>query len=510
MSETIFEGRQIHKSFPGVVALKNVDFTLEKGEIKALVGKNGAGKSTLIKIFTGIYHHDSGEIFLNGENISHVTPEKMYQLGIAAIYQENDLIPYFTVGESIMLNHEPKKMGNLLIDKQKLYERSGDILQTHLNSDLDPRALIRDLNVSQRQLVQIARNLVTLPRVMIFDEPTAALSAKEIARLFAVIKSLKAKGVSIIYISHRFDEVFELADSITVLRDGENIAERQIGATTKEDIIKLMAGEEGVKIIRHRSLTGNFETSALALNGCANEYLSDVRLELRKGEILGVYGGEGAGQQKLAQAIFGLSPFTKGELALFGKHTRITNPHTAIEQGMGYIPRNRKEEGVIINFNICQNISLPIINTLSSKGFINKPREAEMANVQFRQLSIKAPDILTTVRMLSGGNQQKVVLGRWIAAKPAILILDYPTMGIDIKAKSEVYNILHELTQQGMAMLLITPEYEEIAVLCDRVLVMRNRRIVKEFNSHEFEEHKLLGYAIGLDEKETGYERLQN
>ena len=502
MSEKVLDIKDLTKRFPGVLALDKVDFFLNRGEIRTLVGKNGAGKSTLIKSITGIYQQEEGEIFLEGQDVSNFTPDKMSHAGVEAIYQENDLIPYFTVGESIMLNNEPRGKNGCLIDKKKLYEIAEDILRNELHSDINPRVLIRDLNVSQRQIVQIAKNLVKKPKVLIFDEPTAALSAKEIDNLFSIIRELKAKGVSIIYISHRFDEIFALADSITVFRDGKKIADKNVKETTQHEIIEIMAGENGVEISRERShKRGEFNEAVLKMVNGNNSHLKNINFELNKGEVLGVFGGEGAGQQKLAQTLYGMVGLNTGEIELFGKNVQLKSPKDAIARGVGYIPRNRKEEGVVIDFSIKENITLPILKNISNRGFINKNEENDISEKQLKDLAIKAPDIFTNVRNLSGGNQQKVVLSRWIATAPQILILDYPTIGIDIKAKSEIYRILDTLTNYGVSIILITPEYEEIEVLCDRVLVMRDGCIVKETHSHEFSEKELLAYAIGVGDE---------
>jgi len=502
MTEKVLEVRNLSKSFPGVKALEQVDFHLNKGEIRTLVGKNGAGKSTLIKSITGIYQQEEGQIFLNGEDVSHFSPEKMSHAGVEAIYQENDLIPYFTVGESIMLNSEPRTSSSLFINKKALYAASQRILTEELNSTIDPRTLIRELNVSQQQIVQIAKNLVKKPKVLIFDEPTAALSAKEIDNLFAIIRDLKTRGVSIIYISHRFDEVFALADSITVFRDGMKVADKDVRETTHKEIIEIMAGEDGVEISRERSHRKAFtEESVLTMADGGNSFISGISFELNRGEILGFFGGEGAGQQKLAQTLYGMLPLETGDLRVFGKPAVITSPSKAIELGLGYIPRNRKEEGVVMDFSIQENITLPILPQVSSHGFIQRSKEAGIALKQLQDLAIKAPGTFTNVRNLSGGNQQKVVLSRWIATAPKILILDYPTIGIDIKAKSEIYRILDRLTENGVSIILITPEFEEIQVLCDRVLVMRQGRIVKEFASHDISEKELLLHAIGVSDE---------
>lgn len=505
MSDNILVAEGITKSFPGVKALKNVDFHLERGEVRAVVGKNGAGKSTLIKIITGIYGHDSGELSINGSRIPHVTPKTMHELGVRAIYQTNDLVPYFSVAEAIMLNNEQTIFGGLFIDRKRSHEIAARILEEQLNVSIDTTVLIRDLDVSQQQLVQIAQNLVSVPSIMILDEPTAALSAHEIDRLFDTIGTLKRQGVSIVYISHRFDEIFRVADSVTVLRDGEKMADLAIADTTDSEVIRLMVGEATERYARGKRAVVPADT-VLAVSGLSGERFQNVSFSISKGEIVGLFGGEGAGQQNVGQAIFGRYPVHGGTISVDGAQKRINSSSAAITAGIGYVPRDRKEEGLVIDFDVSENITLPTVELFAKFGLVDRDREEAVTSEQIDSLSIKTPSARTPVATLSGGNQQKVVLGRWIVASPKVLILDYPTSGIDVKAKVEVYTILKRLTDEGVSILLISPEYAEIETLCDRVFVMRQGNIVKEFSAEEFDEHDMLSYAIGSAGKEEQHD----
>ena len=499
MANTILKMNKMNIYFPGVHALNDVDFNLKQGEVRALVGKNGAGKSTLIKIITGIYKATSGEIIFNGKKIEHGNPKSMFENGVVAIYQKNDFVSYFNIAETVMLNHEIcTDPLNKFINKKKLHEATAKILNEQLNFEIDTSKLMRDLTVSQQQIVQIAKNLVTLPRLIIFDEPTAALTAREIKKLFEIIRSLKKRGVSIIYISHRFDEVFEIADTITIFRDGKKVADKDISKVTKNEVIGLMVGEASVDLIRTKRAEKEKKEQILKINNFTNEFLQEVSFSLGKGEILGFFGGEGAGQQQLAETIYGMHPNGKGEIELFGKKIVISNPKNAIMNRIGFVPRDRDNEGLVSKYTCAENITLPIIRKISSKiGFIDLAKEQKITMKQIDDLSIMTPGPNTCVHTLSGGNKQKVVLARWITNDPKILILDYPTMGIDVKAKAEVYRILEMLALNGMSIILITPEYEELAILCDRLYIMRDKKIIKEFFPDEFDEHKILEYAIG-------------
>ena len=501
MNNDILILRNVSKSFPGVRAVNEVDFSLKRGEIRSLVGKNGAGKSSLIKIITGIYRQDNGAIHLDGEEVTYTGSKTMHRLGVRAIYQTNELVPYFTVGESIMLNEEKTGFGGLVIDKKSSDYAAQSILRDQLGVDLHTSTLVRDLDVSKAQLVQIAKNLVVLPKVLIFDEPTASLSAHEITRLFEIIRSLKSRGVSIIYISHRFDEVFDIADSITILRDGRKIGDFPIQETSQDDVIRLMVGKAAPDLALERDSRHRWkDEEVLKVSGMTMNHLQDVSFALKKGEILGIFGTEGAGHENVAQALFGLRAW-EGKMEIKGEEVSIKNPGEAIHRGIGYLPRDRKHEGLVADFDIRENITLPKAADFSRIGFIDTAQEDQAAQKQIEELSIAARGTRTPVSTLSGGNQQKVVIGRWLVAAPDILILDYPTSGIDVRAKAEVYSILMRLTKRGVSIILISPEYEETAVLCGRVLVMRGGAIVKEFPRRDFDEHEILRYAIGSEDE---------
>ncbi|MDR0877423.1 MAG: sugar ABC transporter ATP-binding protein [Treponema sp.] len=499
MDETAIRTEKLNIAFPGVKALTDVDFSVKKGEVRALVGKNGAGKSTLIKIITGMYKPDSGRLFIGDREVKHATPELMTKTGVKAIYQDNDLIPYFTVGESIMLKKEWTK--GPFIDKKKVHETARTILSEKLGVDIDPYTPVSELNVSRQQLIQIAACLVEEPKIMIFDEPTAALSVKEIEKLFSIINTLKKDGVSIIYISHRFGEVFKIADSITILMDGMKVADMNLADTTEDEVISLMAGNEKFNQAKNRKYIRNENDIALSIRGLQNDFLQNINFDLYKGEILGFFGGEGMGQQKIAKAIFGELNAEFGNITVFGKETRLSRPAQAIKNGIAYIPRNRLEEGIVRGFMVRENVTLPKLRAFSRLGFINPGAEETVAVEHIKKLDIKTPGPSAQIANLSGGNQQKVVLARWMVTEPRILILDYPTIGIDVRAKNEVYKILLDLAEKGMSLILITPEYEEVAMLCDRVIVMRDGKITKELNADELSEYKLLSYAIGSGEE---------
>ncbi len=497
MSMPVIEMSDITKDFPGVKALDNVSFKLEKGEIRALVGKNGAGKSTLIKTITGVYEADSGSYLINGEQVARgSSPSDLLKKGICAIYQENDLVPFFTVSESIMLNYELIKNG-LFLDKKAMYDKAKNILTTMLRTDLDPNAFIKDLNVAQRQLVQIAKVLINDPEVLIFDEPTASLSSTEIDMLFCIISELRAKHVSIIYISHRLEEIFKLADCVTVMRDGKKIIDADLKEIDEALLIKHISGSES-KVVRFpRARPLDADILALKLTGLNSGILRDIDVSLKKSEILGVFGAEGAGQQDLAKALFGLSRSTWKSYDINGTPCNIRKPIDAIHAKMGYVPRDRKGEGLVIDYSLTENITIADLKKFSQFGFINTRKERETASRMVDDLKVKTTGVDTPVRVLSGGNQQKVVLARWLSIDLSILVLDYPTAGIDVQAKEEVYRILRTLSDNGTSILLITPEYEEIKALCDRVIVMRDGVVKAIVDVDATNEEQLMAYAIG-------------
>jgi ABC-type sugar transport system ATPase subunit len=499
MDKSLLKMKGITKKFPGILALDSVDFDVPKGEIRAIVGKNGAGKSTLIKILTGIYTPDSGDVMIGEKSFSHITPDVMYSEGIQAIYQENDLVPYFTVGESIMLNNEPRSSVKTFLDKKSMNEKAHAILLEKIGIDIDPKKLIRELSVSEKQLVQIAKALVKEPRIMIFDEPTAPLSAKEIGKLFEIIRALRSSGITIIYISHRFEEIFEIADSITIMRDGKKIIDLPLNETNEDEIIRHMTGGQIEVTGRGKERKTLSEEITFEVEGLHSERVHGISFTLRKGEILGLFGAEGAGQVEMVRAIYGLLP-KKGRMKLGGKETRIRKPTDAIKKGIGYVPRDRKEESLVRTFTLAENVTLSHLEAFSSAGFVSKRSEQKIAENMIKDLAISTRSTRTVVNFLSGGNQQKVAIARWLTFPLKMLILDYPTMGVDVQAKVEIYRLLNKISAEGTSIIIITPEYEEIEMLCDRVMVMKDGLQRAILDVKDIDEDILLKYAIGSSE----------
>lgn len=501
MNQLLLEMKGVNKTFPGIKALIDIDFSLQKGEVRALVGKNGAGKSTLIKILTGIYSIDQGELFLEGNQVHGITVEKMNKMGIEAIYQENDFVPYFTIGETLLLNNEPTLGGRgLFLDKKKLHAIAAEKLRTHLGFTIDPYRLVSELNVSERQLVQIARSIIKEPRILIFDEPTAPLSETEIENLFTIIRSLRDKGVTIIYISHRLEEIFEVCDSVTVMRDARKIIDLDLKqhGINEDNIITHMIGTK--QEARKKRVVQQVKTGIRPLftvNNITTDTLQNIHFNIHPGEIIGAYGAEGAGQQDLGRALFGLSDIKEGFLAIGEKKIVIQEPKVAVDNGIGFIPRDRRQEGLVIDFSVQENISLVNLASYSKAGIIKSSTEKNLADESVANLSIATSSIKKIARYLSGGNQQKVVLAKWLTLNLKLLILDYPTMGIDVQAKEEVYKIIQKIAKRGTAVLLITPEYNELESLCDKVLVIRNGKLAAEIASDTMTEEMLLKYAIG-------------
>jgi len=499
MVKYILKMEGIEKRFPGVHALKNVDFALEEGEIRALIGKNGAGKSTLIKVITGIYTPDSGDMWINNVKIGQITSAKMYKMGIEAIYQENDFIPYFTVGQSIMLNNEFTKFRGVLLDNVSIHKKATNIMKSQMGIEIDPYKLISELTVSERQLVQIAKCLVKKPKIIIFDEPTAPLLSEEIETLFRIIKTLKKSGVTIIYISHRLEEIFQIADSVTVMKDGEKVIDLKLENTNEDELIKYMTGKDVELAISKKSQKFEEEKDIFRIENLSTNYLDNINLKIYPNEILGVFGAEGAGQEDLARAIFGLIKWNNGKLFFKEDQIQIKGPFDAINYGIGYVSRDRRGEGLIQDFSVKENITISNIKEYTKLFVINPKKERKITSKMIKELAIATPDMNTIVKYLSGGNQQKVAISRWLTHKLKLIVLDYPTMGIDVQAKNELYKTIQNLAMSDTAVLLITPEYEEINILCNRVIVMKDGKVVKEVSTKNLNESKLLTYAIGTN-----------
>jgi len=483
----------INKSFPGVQALKDVDFYLKPGEAKALVGENGAGKSTLIKILTGAYSQDSGEIFVFGKKIEKMTPIISEQLGISAVYQNLVLANHLTVAENILLGNEPSKWG--FVSKKTMFKEAEKVLDKIGYADvISPDQKLSELTAAQQGMVAIARALSRNARIMIFDEPTAVLAAREVKELFRVIKQLKENGISIIYISHRLEEIFELCDTALVLKDGKVVGEREVSETNIDELISMMVGREIKKDLYNPNK--NIGKEVLRIENLSNFKLKNCSLTVREGEIVGLYGLVGSGRTELSRAIFGADPIDSGKIFFEGKEVKIKSPSGAIKLGLGLIPEDRRQHGLALKLNVKHNINLPVYEKIGKMGFISLSKETENARNFVKILSIKTPSLKQIVSNLSGGNQQKVVVAKWLASKSKVFIMDEPTNGIDVGAKEEIYELMNNLAMEGAGVLFISSYMPELMSICDRIVVMREGKVVGEIPHEEFSEEKILSMAI--------------
>ena len=494
---SLLRAEGVSKDYDGVQALKDASFELRAGEVHAIVGENGAGKSTLIKIITGAVTPDEGEIFLNDQPLTDNTPAFSKSLGIAAIYQQPALFPELTVAENIAVGQE--RSGAFAVVNWKGRRRVARELLNRVGAKISPETLVSELSMPQQQLVEIARALGADAKVLIFDEPTASLSEEDTRNLFRVIDELRSNGVGMIYISHRLEELSVIADRVTVLRDGRTIDTRDMDGVGSEELIRLMVGRDLSAVFPKRTVPLG-ETVFELRNFCSRSAgIFGVDLAVRAGEIVGVAGLIGAGRTELAKTIFGLEPPDQGEILLRGKPIRIGHPCEAIEYGIAYLPEDRRKHGVVLDFPISANITLASLKKLSGFAGLNFGfgKEREIAVDYTRRLGVKTPAIYNTVSTLSGGNQQKVALSRWLMTKPSVLILDEPTQGIDIGAKAEIHELMMEIAENGVAILMISSELPEILGMSDRIAVMSGGTIVKILNRDEATQDKILSVALG-------------
>ncbi len=482
----MLSARALCKSYAGVQALKSVSFDLQRGEVHALVGENGAGKSTLIKILTGAVQPDSGSIELEGVPILRNSPQISRALGISAIYQQPALFPDLSVTENIALATEKQGLFRR-VDWRARRAKCRELL-SRIGSRIHPDALVSSLSMPEQQVVEIAKALGSNAKVMILDEPTASLSDREVENLFRVIRDLRGQGVGLIYISHRLEELSQIADRVTVLRDGSAIATREMANVTPTELISLMVGRE---------LSAVFPKREVKLGEVALEIRGDINLTLRTGEILGLAGLVGAGRTELAEMLFGLRPAEGLQVLLQGRPVRVDTAQAAVRLGLAYVPEDRRQHGLIMELPIAANITLASLRAISRGGLLDFRRERELAAEYKDKLSVKAPSTAMRVDSLSGGNQQKVVIGRWLSTKPAVLILDEPTQGVDVGAKSEIYRIIGELAAEGLAILMISSELPEILGMSDRIAVMRAGRIEGVLTRAEATQQRILALALG-------------
>jgi rhamnose transport system ATP-binding protein len=485
----------ISKSYAGVHALRDASFELNGGEVHALVGENGAGKSTLIKVITGAVLHDAGELFLNGDAILENSPALSKSRGIAAIYQQPVLFPELTVSENIAIGRE--KTGPLGVVDWKERRRMARELLDRVGANIDTETIAADLSMPQQQLVEIARALGSDAKILIFDEPTASLSEEDTQNLFNVIRELRDQDVGMIYISHRLEELPLIADRVTVLRDGRTIETRKMDDVSTEQLIRLMVGRELSAVFPKRPVDLGAAAFELRNFGSRSAGIHDINLSIKAGEIVGVAGLIGAGRTELAKTIFGLAAQDEGEILLRGQPIRIGHPSEAIDFGIAYLPEDRRKHGVVLDFPISSNITLASLKRISGRFGMNFIREKEIAVEYTRRLGVKTPAIYNAVSTLSGGNQQKVALSRWLVTHPSVLILDEPTQGIDVGAKAEIHELMTELAAQGVAILMISSELPEILGMSDRVAVMHGGTIVKIFDRKDATQDKILSVALG-------------
>jgi rhamnose transport system ATP-binding protein len=488
----------IHKAYDGVAALRGVSFELRAGEVHALVGENGAGKSTLIKIITGAVSQDQGEIELDGVVVKHHSPAHAKAIGIAAIYQQPALFPELTVAENISLGLE-EGGGWRRIDWKKRRERAISLLD-QIGARIDPQKTAGSLTMPEQQLLEIARALGANARVLIMDEPTASLAEEETQNLYRVIKRLSASGVGIIYISHRLEELSVIADRVTVLRDGSVVGTEQMAAVDRQQLIRLMVGRELSAVFPKRKVDQGEIVLELRDVSCAANGVRHINLALRAGEIVGLAGLVGAGRTELAHTLFGLTPADGGEILRQGKLASIKAPADAIELGIAYLPEDRRRHGVILDMPIAANITLASLKKLARSSSFDFAKERSIATDYVRRFAIKTPAIFSAVTTLSGGNQQKVALSRWLETKPRVLILDEPTQGIDVGAKAEIHSLMGDLAAQGTAILMISSELPEILGMSDRIVVMRGGTIAGILDRAEATQQSIMSLALGHEQ----------
>jgi rhamnose transport system ATP-binding protein len=503
LSENILELRGISKYFPGIKALEQVDFDLRKGEIHALVGENGAGKSTLIKIITGVHQPDTGEIRWEGQKVTFHNPTVALRYRIAAVYQQPASFPHLTITENIFLGHPLVSPLFKRLNWREMRKKAWELLES-LGSDLDPSTPVGSLSAAQQQIVEIAKALSIDARVLIMDEPTAALTKREAEELYRIMKQLKARGTSIIFISHRLEDIFEVADRVTVLRDGRKVGTWMVDGVGERELIRAMVGREIDQLFPKVQVERGAEL--LRVEGLSRMgYFSNVSFTLHAGEILGVSGLVGSGRTEVAHALFGIAPADQGKIFVEGKKVTIRSPLDAIACGIGYLPEDRLQQGLFLPMSINDNITIVILDSLTRHGWLQPEREYQVSSKMLELLKIKAPSIFSSVSSLSGGNQQKVVVAKLLAARLRVLILDEPTHGVDVGAKAAIHRIMSELAQQGLGIIMISSEMPEILGMSDRILVMCEGRVSGILERREATQEKLMEMAVGVNQSGNGH-----
>lgn len=497
MGDVILTMKGIDKSFIGVHALKNVDFDLRKGEVHALMGENGAGKSTLMKVLTGIYSKDSGTITFEGKELNLANPKEAQELGISIVHQELNMMNHLTVAQNIFIGRE--MMNGKLINDKKMNEEAKKLFNL-LNIDINPSSVMGDLTVGKQQMCEIAKAISRNAKIIVFDEPTAALTESEIDELFKIIRDLRSKDIGIIYISHRMDEIKVITDRVTVMRDGEYVGTLISADCTKDDIINMMVGRVIYEDPKEKSNVPADAPVVLSVKNLkAGKMVRDVSFDLKKGEILGFSGLMGAGRTETARAIFGADKLESGEIYVKGKKIEIKNPMDAVKAGIGYLSEDRKRYGIVLDKTIAENSTMASLENFTNGMFIDKIKEKNVAKEYVDKLNTKTPSVETAVINLSGGNQQKVVIAKWLVRNCDILIFDEPTRGIDVGAKSEIYHLMNELVAQGKSIIMISSELTEILRMSDRIITMCEGRKTGELSIEEASQEKIMHAATLRD-----------
>jgi ribose transport system ATP-binding protein len=494
--QNIIEARGITKAFPGVRALDKVDFELKAGETHILLGENGAGKSTLMKILSGAYAPDAGEVYIDGQKVRSFDPRVARRMGVNIIYQEFNLIPYMDVAQNIFLGRFPRKHG--LIDHRRTHAEAAALLD-RLNMKIDTHALIADLTTAEQQMVEVAKALSIESKALIMDEPTSALSERETEQLFATIHQLNRQGIGIIYISHRLQELSQVGDRVTVLRDGKFVGTRTVAQVTVDELVGMMVGRAVDEVFRRNYQSPGAECLRTA-NLCKGRRLRGVSLTLKSGEIVGLAGLVGSGRTDLARAVFGVDKYESGKIYLFGEEVANFSVADMVARGVSLIPEDRKNQGLALILSVAENVVISSLNRLFPARFISRKRQTEAVMQYVEKLRIATPSVTRLAQYLSGGNQQKVVVAKWLCTKAKIFIFDEPTRGIDVGAKAEIYALMDSLVKEGAAILMISSELPEVIGMSDRIYVMREGAIVAEIAHAEATQERVIEYAMGAEE----------
>lgn len=490
----LLEMKNISKEFPGVKALDEVSLYLHEGEILALVGENGAGKSTLIKILSGAYIQDSGSIYLNGKELRNQSPINAIKNGISVIYQELNNVDQLTVAENIFLGCLPTKEKGKTIDYRKLYQSTQTLLD-EVGLRVDPFVRLESLSIAQKQLVEIAKALSKDIKILVMDEPTAALNSSEIEIMFNIIRRLTERGIGIIYISHRMDEIFEISHRIMVMRDGKGVADLKTEEVSSQKVIALMVGREINELYPQRDALAR--KACLDVDNLSSGRLKNISFNVKQGEILGMFGLMGSGRTEIVRSLFGADPRESGNIMLDGKKILARTPHEAKKEGMAYIPADRKKDGLMLVHSVSANMTITILEKIKHRKLLNQKKELSLVQSWIKRLEIKTPSPKTIVNLLSGGNQQKVILAKWLSNDPKLLILHEPTRGIDVGSKAEIYQLMNDLCQQGLSIIMVSSDLPELMGMSDRILIVHEGKINGEMTKEQFNQEAIMAKAIG-------------